>query len=79
MGPIRPTKVYGFYAGVSSHTDVLLATDSDYKKLIRVCKDQTWKGGVSHETEAQVSKKLPCLSCSLIAGRTSSSLFARRR
>ncbi|CAE7489600.1 unnamed protein product, partial [Symbiodinium necroappetens] len=31
--------VYGFYAATSSHSDVLLFTDTDYKKLFRVCQD----------------------------------------
>ncbi|CAE7782912.1 unnamed protein product, partial [Symbiodinium sp. CCMP2456] len=30
-------QVYGFYAATSSHSDVLLFTDTDYKKLFRVC------------------------------------------
>lgn len=32
-------QVYGFYAATSSHSDVLLFTDTDYKKLFRVCQE----------------------------------------
>eukprot|EP00439_Symbiodinium_sp_Y106_P059208 s1554_g8.t1 len=47
--------VYGFYAATSSNSDVLLFTDTDYKKLFRVCQDYLppdYCSGVSVKTIA---------------------------